>query len=91
MHVSSSAIYPSLPPFPRPFYFSSVLLTGGQLFHYATDDILLFVKVTEERLTDDCCHLPPLFCFGIGFLCDVLIGPTPYKKSQKATFALLPR
>ena len=56
---------PSILPFPPPpsFYFSSVLPTGGELFHHATNDILLLVKVTEERLPDDCCHLSPLFPF----------------------------
>lgn len=53
-------ILPFFPPLPS-FLFSSVLLTGRELFHHATDDILLFVKVAEERLLDDCCHLSDLF------------------------------
>lgn len=83
---NSSAIYPSFLPSPPSFYFSSVLLTGGELFHHATDDILLFVKVAEERLPDDCCHLSPLFLLSIGFPCDVLIVPTPYELLQKVAF-----
>lgn len=91
MHsCNSSAIYPSLLPSLPSFLFSSVLLTGGELFHHATDDILLFVKVAEERLLDDCCHLSALFLFNIAFLCDVLIVPTPYELLQEVAFALLP-
>lgn len=43
--------------------------------------ILLFVKVAEERLSDDCCHLSPLFLLSIGFLYDVLID-TSYCRRQ---------